>query len=415
MDAEGGAEPGRHDAPVAVVPTTPVAPAARVESRRLRVLEVVPYYAPAWAFGGPPRVMYQEALELVRRGHSVEVITTDALDGDGRVQAAPVSIEDGVTVRRFRNLSNTLAYRRYRFLPRGMRAALRGAHADVVHLSEMRHEPAIMTWGAVRRSGTPLVISAHGTLPRRSGWKSVARRAYDHRWVTPMLAGSAACFAQTRHEADLYVEQGVPAARVHLVPLGVGEPAAPGTPASLDVPADARVVLFLGRLHPLKGADRLITAFARVAPRHPDTVLVIAGRDDGALADLRRLATDRGVGARVHFPGAVYGDARFDLYRRADLFAITPTHFEETSLASLEAASTGTALLVGAEAEAPFLDAYGAGATVAAAADVAPVLDALLASDLKAMGVQAARMVRERHAWARVGDVVESIFTDVAR
>ena len=60
----------------------------------MRVLQVVPYYAPAWAFGGPPKVMWEEARHLSALGHDVSVITTDAYDAQGRSPAPRQADED---------------------------------------------------------------------------------------------------------------------------------------------------------------------------------------------------------------------------------------------------------------------------------------------------------------------------------
>ncbi len=378
----------------------------------MSILQVVPYYAPAWGFGGPPRVMAEEAYELVSRGHSVDVFTTDAFESDRRFEGPVPSVENGVTVHRFRNLSNRLAYGRYRFLPLGLRTALRDVECDVVHLSEVRHELAVLTWRTARRRRLPLVVSAHGTLPTGGGTKGKVKGLYDAMWVRPMLAGAAALLAQNGHEAELYERAGAPTDRIHLLPLGTSAPP-PGAPADLGVGRDRRVVLFLGRLHPLKGVDRLVRGFAAVSQRHPDAVLVIVGRDDGAEDELRRLVGELGVSDRVYFPGAIFGDDRFAAYRRADLFAITPTHFEETSLAAVEAASVGTPLLLGDEAEAPFLDSYGAGWRVRAGGEVAPALDEALSGDLGTAGAAAEKMVAERHLWPVVGQVLESILLKV--
>jgi len=377
------------------------------------VLVVVPYFAPAWGFGGPPRVMSEEAHELVRRGHEVQVFTTDAFEASARMPS-PQPEDEGLTVRRFRNLSNRLAHDQYRFSPVGLRTALRHVNCDVIHISEIRHELAIVTGYAARRRGLPLVVSAHGTLPTGDGPKGALKGLYDKLWADPMLRGAAAVLAQTRHEQAGYAEHDVPAERTHLLPLGAS-PAPDGQPGDLGVPDDARVMLFLGRIHPLKGVDRLVRGFAGVAGEHPDAVLVVAGRDDGAEADLRRLAHDLGLGDRVRFAGPIYGDARYAAYRRADLFAITPRHFEESSLASLEAASVGTPLLLGDEAEVPFLDEYRAGWRVPAGRDVAPVLAAALSGDLRAAGKGAQRMVEERHLWPRVTDRLEEILWSVVR
>lgn len=383
--------------------------------RTLRLLEVVPYYEPAWAFGGPPRVMSDEGRELARRGHKVTVFTTDAFEEHRRLPSGRAQL-GGVDIIRFPNVSNSAAFHRYRFQPRGMRRALRHVRVDVAHLSELRHELAVLTWRACARRDIPLVISAHGTLPLRGGWKSKVRAQYDRIFVTPMIRSAGGLIAQTRHEAELFERAGGDAGRTHIVPLGVGVPPTPADegPAMPGVPDDARVVLFLGRIHPLKGVLRLIRGFEQVAHEHDDAVLVIAGRDDnGGEQQARQLTAALGLSDRVHFPGPIYGDRRFDAYRRADLFAITPTHFEETSLASVEAASVGTPLLVSAQAEVPYLADYDAGATIAADEDPGAALERLLSSDLTATGRNAQRMIEERHAWTVVGEQLEDLFASL--
>jgi glycosyltransferase involved in cell wall biosynthesis len=355
--------------------------------------------------------MWEEARELVRLGHQVDVITTDAFDATSRAPVPAQAVEDGVRVRRLANRSNWLAYHRYRFTPRGLRVALRQSSPEVIHLSETRHELAIAASHEARRRDIPLALSAFGTLPQRGGLKGHLRRLYDRPLVTPMVGRAAALIAQTNHEADLYVAAGGHPDRVHLLPLGTDPPPPPGEAPDLGVPPDVPVVLFLGRIHLLKGIDRLLRAFSSLSAHHRDVHLVVAGRDDGALADLRRLALDLGSAPRVSFPGPIYGASRYDAYRRAQLFAITPNHFEETSLASLEAAAVGTPLLLGAEAEAPFLEEYRGGWTVPPGSDPAELLDVALRGDLEARGASAQRMIEERHRWdvvgGRLGEILE--------
>ena len=53
----------------------------------MRILQVTPYFAPAWAYGGPPRVMTDYAVGLAALGHQVDVFTTDVLDAEHRAGA----------------------------------------------------------------------------------------------------------------------------------------------------------------------------------------------------------------------------------------------------------------------------------------------------------------------------------------
>src|SRR5262245_29456267 len=105
----------------------------------MKILLCVVYYEPAWAYGGPPRMVFDLSRELTARGHMVTVCTTDALDRGKRVRELE-QLSNGVHVIRFRNLSNWLAFHVKVFIPLGMRQWL-ASHInefDVVHLFDAR-------------------------------------------------------------------------------------------------------------------------------------------------------------------------------------------------------------------------------------------------------------------------------------
>jgi len=61
----------------------------------MRILQVIPYFYPAYAFGGPVKVAFQVSKELVKRGHEVIVYTTDAKYWNSRLNTKSVEIIDG--------------------------------------------------------------------------------------------------------------------------------------------------------------------------------------------------------------------------------------------------------------------------------------------------------------------------------
>ncbi len=105
-------------------------------------------------------------------------------------------------------------------------------------------------------------------------------------------------------------------------------------------------VLFLARLHEKKGCDLLIDAFARSSAAHPEKHLVLAGPDrDGWKSRLLALASSRGVGDRVHFPGMLQGGAKWGAFYAATVFAL-PSHQENFGIAVAEALACGTPVLI---------------------------------------------------------------------
>ncbi|MCS7070873.1 MAG: glycosyltransferase, partial [Anaerolinea sp.] len=137
----------------------------------MRIVQVTPYYAPAYAFGGVVRAVEGLTRALIQRGHTVTVLTTDALTPTTRYPGPSVEHLDGVQIIRVPNLSIWLRGRLNLSTPLHMRrcgdAAI--AAADIVHLHELRTLEAQIAVPLAVRAGVPVVLSPHGTLDRRTG------------------------------------------------------------------------------------------------------------------------------------------------------------------------------------------------------------------------------------------------------
>ena len=83
----------------------------------MHILQVTPYFPPAYAYGGIPRIVHGLSHNLHKMGHRVSVLTTDACDAVSRVDRTIYGNEDGVHVWSVPNISNRLAYHQQLFLP----------------------------------------------------------------------------------------------------------------------------------------------------------------------------------------------------------------------------------------------------------------------------------------------------------
>ena len=335
----------------------------------MRVLQVTPYYAPAWAYGGPPRVMSDFASGLAARGHEVDVLTTDVLDDERRATPRE-ELLDGVRVRRLPNLSNTLAWRTKKYLPRGLvrRLAVEAPRYDVVHVTDVRTYLTAAAFLATTARRTPLALSAHGSLPGSTGVRGRVKHLYDAALVRPMLRRAALLFAQTAHEAQLYEQFGGRPESIVQLPLPLPPldlehaPPAGSFRESVGVTAQTPLLLFLGRVNRLKGLDVLIESVEPLLAA--GAVLAVVGRDDGQLEELRSRFSSRFEDGAIRFAGPLYGSDRFAAYADADVFCLTPRHWEETSVAALEAAACGTPVVVTEQSEIPGLGVSGGGFVV---------------------------------------------------
>jgi len=137
-----------------------------------------------------------------------------------------------------------------------------------------------------------------------------------------------------------------------IVGLGIVDPpgdAAPEREAFLSLNPhlrDKRIVLFLGRLHPKKGCDLLIQAFAEMCRQDPKLHLVLAGQDEaGTKADLQMLAESLAIPERITWTGMLGGGVKWGAYRSADVFALT-SHSENFGIVIPEALACGLPVLI---------------------------------------------------------------------
>lgn len=385
----------------------------------MRYLQVTSYYAPAWGYGGPPRVMTDYARGLAARGHDVTVLTSDVLDAEHRARPRQ-EVLDGVKIERFSNLSNGLAWRAKKYLPPGLVAAtarrIRGF--DVVHATDVRTVPTATAYLAARTAGVPFVLSAHGSLPGSSGLRGAVKGVYDRALVRPMLERAALLLAQTDHEARSYAEAGGSQAAIRLLPLPVDLSAVPEQlePGYLRRLAGfgegVPIVLFLGRIHWLKGLDALVAALEPLL-RADKACLAVVGRDDGAWDEIAARYAGLLDAGTLRLLGPIYGAERFHAYTDADVFALTPRHWEETSVAALEAGASGTALVVTEQADIPGLTTSGGGTVVPF--DVERIREAVAEALPRAreMGVRARALVEQQHGVDAVVERLEGYLGDL--
>jgi glycosyltransferase involved in cell wall biosynthesis len=389
----------------------------------VRILQVLPRYAPAWAYGGGVRMFWLLGSYFVERGHQVTAITSDSLDADHRATDVVEELMLGLTVRRFRNRFNRLSAHlpAVFYRPIGMRAGLLAAlgDADIVHMGESRCMHNLYVAQAVGHTPRPIVWSAYGGLARSTGIRGVYRALHDVLFTSRVVPAVNAFVAQTEHEELVYKEHGVAAENIHRIPLCVDWADYDQLPPSgmfrqrLGIGPRTPLIVCVARLSPVKGIEVLIEALARLRSNGSAPVLAAVGWDHGALAELTRLAKARRLESQVLFPGPLYGDERLTAYVDADVFALCPRVFEETSLAALEAAACGTPTVLSPHCEIPGLAEAGGGRLVDRDPDaIASVLAELLGdpTGVHVMGVRAREFVAECLRVERVGGDHEALF-----
>ena len=200
------------------------------------------------------------------------------------------------------------------------------------------------TSALARRHGIPLVIQPRGMLePWALNHKALKKRIAMTMFQRQDLESAKLLVATAEAEYEGIRALGF-RQPVAIIPNGVNFDASPFHRVAA-VPSDrnARTVLFLSRVHPVKGILNLLHAWAAVMPQ--GWRLKIAGPDEGGhLAEVTALARALGIDQMVEFLGEVDGEAKRQAYLEADLFVL-PTFSENFGVVVAEALAHGVPVI----------------------------------------------------------------------
>jgi glycosyltransferase involved in cell wall biosynthesis len=310
----------------------------------MNLLHLVPTVDPR--AGGPIAGVRESGLAMTALGHQIEVASLDPADAP-YARSFPLMLHAlGPGRGHYGYSAGYLAW---------LRNEARRFDAALVHGLWQYHG-----FGARRAlldARVPYYVYAHGML---DPW---FRRAYPFKhlkkWVYwpwgeyRVLRDAAAVIFTTDEERRLARDSfWLYRANERVVPFGASGPPADGDAlreAFLRTSPNLRnkqIVLFLGRLHPKKGCDMLIHAFATHARERPDSHLLMAGPDPSSWQPaLQAIAQSHGIAHRISWPGMLQGDLKWGAFHASDVFVL-PSHQENFGVAVAEALACGLPVLV---------------------------------------------------------------------
>jgi glycosyltransferase involved in cell wall biosynthesis len=381
----------------------------------VRILHVTPYFAPAFRYGGPPQSVLGLCEGLASCGVEVEVITTTA-NGDEPLPASPPPGE------LYRGIPVHYAAQAFprRIFGAALDAPLRRAlpRADVCHVHGIWNVPEWMAVRGARSHNVPYVISPRGmlqpaALAHHRFRKFAMYRVVEHR----NLLGADRLHATGPDEASV-LSGIVGSNRVVEIPNGVSvvapEPTCRTVRERLGIAAGDPIVLFVGRLHPIKRLDLLAAAVATLHARFPRTHLVIAGPDEGDQhAALQPHLTP--LGSRVHLTGPVDEPFKQELFAEAAALVLC-SDSESFGMSVLEAMAASLPVVVTRTCGWTDVERDGCGWSVDQnAASIAAALEQAIADPVRAaaMGRRGAQIARERYSWRAVAERMIGCYEDV--
>jgi glycosyltransferase involved in cell wall biosynthesis len=235
--------------------------------------------------------------------------------------------------------------------------------ADLVCVEYSQHDPLTALLPLLAGDRPRIIFDYHGVTPPNLGGmnhRDVLERGCRNRGLV-WTADAAVVHSRFAGE-ELNEDSGYPRDRAHVVGLPVDTTwFTPGRPedtlrSKLGIPANARLLLFVGRLAPNKRVPLLIEAVGRLGTHEPAVHAVIVGDCGGAYSPERDRCRERaarlGVADRLHFLGRVDEGQLRDAYRDADALVIPSVH-EGFCIPVVEAMACGTPVVAARAAALP--------------------------------------------------------------
>jgi D-inositol-3-phosphate glycosyltransferase len=314
--------------------------------------------------GGMNVYIVEVAKRLAARGIEVDIFTrATCRELPPIVELAPGVLVRNVVAGPFEELDKTELPGELCAFTHGLlraEAAHEPGHYDLVHSHYwLSGQPG---WIAKQRWGVPLMASMHtlakvkNSLLASGDCPEPTARLLGEELVVESADRLIANTAEEAHElVTLYDADPARVATVNPgVDLSLFRPR-PGARARLGLPADALVLLFVGRIQPLKAPDVLLRAAARMIADDPSlrsrlVVAVVGGPSGWARSrpeELQNLAAALGIADVVRFEPPCPQDELADWYRAADI-TVVPSHNESFGLVAVESQACGTPVVAAA-------------------------------------------------------------------
>lgn len=290
---------------------------------------------------------------------------------------------------------------------------------DILHLAGNWSPINVRAYKAAKKYNTPYVFSAMGWLAI-DGRSKLFKHIFRILWTRPMLRDAHAVVAISPREINDYIQFGVPRKKIYFIPNGIvtdelhcKDDNAFRKRYGMD---NRKIILFIGRLNPIKGADLLIEAFSSITKDYDDYQLLVFGNDYGGFqAKLEKMVNALNLQHCVKILPPIYGVEKSWAYHAAELFVI-PSRSDTMTIVALEAAACGCPVLLTENCDFPAISEYGGGLSMPCSVEsIANGLRSILANSitLKQMGRKAREFVLANYHWDKISDDFIEMFQNI--
>ena len=322
----------------------------------MKILHVISSVDPRG--GGPIEGVFSSAAVWSKHGHERHILSLDPPSAAWVAQSPVRVFAAGLSGWLYGSLRRLLPWLRYGYTPHLVRwLRTHAKDYDAVVVNGLWNYASYGSWRALHKMEVPYFLFTHGMLdpwfnkayPTKTFFKSIFWKLFEHKVLRDARGVMFTCEDERKLASQSFAPYN---AREFVVGYGTrmieGDPDVQRNAFAALVPpiAGKKLILFLSRIHPKKGIDLLIRAFAKHALAFQEFDLVVAGPDQaGWKSQLEQLATDLGVAGRIHWPGMLSGDTKWGAFRTAAFFVL-PSHQENFGIVVAEAMALGRPVLI---------------------------------------------------------------------
>ena len=306
----------------------------------MKILHVAHFFYPCLSAGGVVNASYQIASKQAD-GNDVKVYTSDSCKERLKFPNGRYDVDvGGIKVDYFKNLSNRFKLATMLDTPLSAPFRIRKdiKNHEVIHIHEHRQTLAIFVSHFAGKNNIPYVVQAHGSvLPffQKEGLKNIFDKVFGFR----ILHNASCVFALTEVEKEQYLKMGVEEDKIEIVPLGINLEEYENLPqkgsfrSRFNIAEDDKLILFVGRIHEIKGLDLLVDAFNDLIDNNGEVSikLAIVGPDDGYLSKLEEKINEYSLKENVIITGPLYKEEKQEALVDCDLF-VMPSKYESFTM-----------------------------------------------------------------------------------
>lgn len=317
----------------------------------MKILHVIPSYIPVYKHGGPVKGVHDLCRMLVNKGHQVSVFTTNS-DRSKKLDVllGKTHYIDGVEV----NYYPVKFWRNYYYssdLSKALKKHIQ--EFDIAHIHSVFLYPTRITSYWCKKKNIPYLINPFGALDSDmiNLKSSFLKRIYIKLIETSNINNAAMIHLASEYEKKrfLCLEFDVPTAVVARgIFLKEYERQLAGKSLQIIYPQlrGKKIILFLGRIHPKKGLEKLGLAFKEIIKKKKDVRLVITG--DGEKEYVKKIKSfykKLGLLDKTVFTGMLLGEEKLSAFYSSEIFVLS-SYGENFGIAALEAMACGLPVVI---------------------------------------------------------------------